>query len=223
MSWGRWPILQVALDQTSLDEAVEVAEKLSEIGDIWLEAGTPLIKSEGIKAVKRLRDLFPNRFIVADLKIADAGRVESKLAIKAGANMVTVLGTSATETIQEVVETCREFGAKLMVDLMDLPNPLRQAEKFIKLGADALIYHIGYGKQRTGLRAIDFIDPIKELTARSKIPIAVAGGIRIGDAGRLVKAGCKIIIVGKAVTKAENPKLAARLLVEEIKSASKRT
>ncbi|HDJ66558.1 MAG TPA: bifunctional hexulose-6-phosphate synthase/ribonuclease regulator, partial [Nitrososphaeria archaeon] len=128
MSWGRWPILQVALDQTSLEEAIRIAEKVSEIEDIWLEAGTPLIKSEGIKAVKRLRELFPDKFIVADMKIADAGRVESELAMKAGANMVIVLGTSATETIQDVVETCREFGIKVMVDLMDLSNPLEHVE-----------------------------------------------------------------------------------------------
>ena len=222
MSWGRWPILQVALDYTSLDEAVRIAERISEINDIWLEAGTPLIKSEGIKAVKRLRELFPDKFIVADLKIADAGKVESELAAKAGANMVTVLGTSATETIQEVVETCREFGIKVMVDLMDLPDPLEHAEKFTQLGADALVYHVGYGKQRSGLRAVNFMESIKELAARLKIPLAVAGGIRIGEAGELVRAGCKIIIVGKAVTKTEKPELAARLLLEEIKSASKK-
>ncbi|MCD6125967.1 MAG: orotidine 5'-phosphate decarboxylase [Thaumarchaeota archaeon] len=222
MSWGRWPILQIALDYTSLDEAVRIAERISEINDIWLEAGTPLIKSEGIKAVKRLRELFPDKFIVADLKIADAGKVESELAAKAGADMVTVLGTSATETIQEVVETCREFGIKVMVDLMDLPDPLEHAEKFTQLGADALVYHVGYGKQRSGLRAVNFMEPIKELAARLKIPLAVAGGIRIGEAGELVRAGCKIIIVGKAVTKTEKPELATRLLLEEIKSASKK-
>ena len=222
MSWGRWPILQVALDQTSLEEAIRIAEKVSEIEDIWLEAGTPLIKSEGIKAVKRLRELFPDKFIVADMKIADAGRVESELAMKAGANMVIVLGTSATETIQEVVETCREFGIKVMVDLMDLSNPLEHVERFVELGVDALVYHVGYSKQRSGLRAISFIDLIKELTARSTIPVAVAGGIKLGEAGKFVRAGCKIIIVGKAVTKAEKPELAARLFVEEIKSASKR-
>lgn len=222
MSWGRWPILQIALDYTSLDEAVRIAERISEINDIWLEAGTPLIKSEGIKAVKRLRELFPDKFIVADLKIADAGKVESELAAKAGADMVTVLGTSATETIQEVVETCREFGVKVMVDLMDLPDPLEHAEKFTQLGADALVYHVGYGKQRSGLRAVNFMESIKELAARLKIPLAVAGGIRIGEAGELVRAGCKIIIVGKAVTKTEKPELATRLLLEEIKSASKK-
>jgi len=222
MSWGRWPVLQIALDYTSLDEAVKIAEKISEIDDIWLEAGTPLIKSEGIKAVKRLRELFPDRFIVADLKIADAGRIESELAAKAGADMVIVLGTSATETIQEVVEACREFGIKVMVDLMDLSNPLEHAEKFTKLGADALVYHVGYGKQRKGLRAASFVKSIKELATRLKIPLAVAGGIRIGEAGELVRAGCKIIIVGKAVTRAEKPELAARLLLEEIKSASKK-
>ena len=222
MSWGRWPILQVALDFTSIDEAIKIAENISGIDDLWLEAGTPLIKSEGVRAIKRLRELFPDRFIVADLKIADAGRVESELAARAGANMVTVLGTSATETIKDVVEACRELGIKAMVDLMDLPNPLEHVERFIKLGADALIYHIGYDRQRGGLRAIDFMDQIEKLTAKSRIPVAAAGGIRVGEAGKLVKAGCKIIIVGKAVTRAERPELTAKKLLEEIKSTSRK-
>jgi len=222
MSWGRWPVLQVALDFTSIDEAIKIAERISRIDDLWLEAGTPLIKSEGVKAIKRLRELFPDRFIVADLKIADAGRIESELAARVGADMVTVLGTSATETIKDVVEACRELGIKAMVDLMDLPNPLEHVERFIKLGADALVYHIGYGRQRGGLRAIDFIDRIERLTAKSRIPVAVAGGIRVGEAGRLVKAGCKIIIVGKAVARAERPELVARKLLEEIKSSSRK-
>ena len=222
MSWGRWPVLQVALDFTSIDEAIRVAERISGIDDLWLEVGTPLIKSEGVKAIKRLRELFPDKFIVADLKIADAGRIESELAARAGANMVTVLGTSATETIKDVIEACRGLGIKAMVDLMDLPNPLDHVERFVKLGADALIYHIGYGRQRSGLRAIDFIDRIERLTARSRIPVAAAGGIKIGEAGRLVKAGCKIIIVGKAVTRAERPELIARKLLEEIKSSSRK-
>ena len=222
MSWGSWPILQIALDFTSLDEAVKVAERISGIEDLWLEAGTPLIKSEGIRAVRRLRELFPDRFIVADLKITDAGRLESELAARAGANMVTVLGTSATETIRDVVEACGEFGLKVMVDLMDLPNPLEHVEKFAELGVDALVYHIGYSRQRGGLRAIDFIDLIEKLTARSRIPVAAAGGIGIGEAGRLVKAGCKIIIVGRAVTRAERPELIARKLLEEIKSSSRK-
>ena len=100
MSWGRWPVLQVALDFTSIDEAIRVAERISGIDDLWLEAGTPLIKSEGVKAIKRLRELFPDKFIVADLKIADAGRIESELAARAGANMVTVLGTSAPRQLR---------------------------------------------------------------------------------------------------------------------------
>lgn len=220
MSWGKWPVLQVALDFTSLKEALRVARRVVKAGELWLEAGTPLIKAEGIRAVKRLRALLPKGFIVADMKVADAGRIEAGLAISAGASMVSALAWASDEAIREVVETCREHGVKVVVDLMDAPDPCRAAERCARLGADAVIYHVGYSRQEAGVRAIDEIDRVRELASRLSIPVAVAGGIRHGEASRFVEAGCKILIVGKAVTRASDPADAAKALIEEITRAS---
>ena len=88
------PILQLALDFANLSQALRVAEEATQAGEIWLEAGTPLIKSEGVEAVRRLRAEFPAHTIVADMKVMDAGRVEVEIAAKAGANIVAVLGAA---------------------------------------------------------------------------------------------------------------------------------
>ena len=40
------PTLQVALDLLEIDRAVEIAEEAVRGGADWIEAGTPLIKSE---------------------------------------------------------------------------------------------------------------------------------------------------------------------------------
>ncbi len=61
------PPIQVALDLIDLPRAVQIAQEavqgiLSETGDIskaWIEAGTPLIKAEGMNAVRQLRSTFP--------------------------------------------------------------------------------------------------------------------------------------------------------------------
>ena len=81
------PILQLALDFVDLKRALKSAQAGIAGGVDWLEAGTPLIKSEGLHAVRELRKLFPDSTIVADMKIMDAGRTEVETAAKAGANI----------------------------------------------------------------------------------------------------------------------------------------
>ncbi len=76
------PVLQIALDFIVLDRAIKLAEESVLGGADWLEAGTPLIKSVGLDAVRELRRRFPNHVIVADMKIMDAGRIEAEAAAK---------------------------------------------------------------------------------------------------------------------------------------------
>ena len=55
----KYPIVQLSLDLTSLDEAIETAAIGVEAGVDWLEAGTPLLLAEGLHAVEGLRARFP--------------------------------------------------------------------------------------------------------------------------------------------------------------------
>ncbi|MHC4453378.1 MAG: orotidine 5'-phosphate decarboxylase / HUMPS family protein, partial [Planctomycetota bacterium] len=85
------PILQVALDFINLKRAVNIAKEAVEAGVDWIEAGTPLIKSEGLDSVRVLRKEFPTITIVADMKTMDAGRLEMETAAKAGADIAVVM------------------------------------------------------------------------------------------------------------------------------------
>ena len=85
------PVLQLALDFVDLPRALKVAEEAVAGGADWLEAGTPLIKSEGLQAVRELRARWPHLTVVADMKTMDAGRVETECASKAGADVMVVL------------------------------------------------------------------------------------------------------------------------------------
>ena len=75
------PPVQIALDLIDLPRAIQIAEEavkgiLSETDDIskaWVEAGTPLIKAEGMNAIRELRRRFPGHTICADMKVMDAG------------------------------------------------------------------------------------------------------------------------------------------------------
>lgn len=66
------PLLQLALDHTSLEAAQRDVALLQDHVDI-VEAGTILCLTEGLSAVKALRAQCPEKIIVADWKVADAG------------------------------------------------------------------------------------------------------------------------------------------------------
>src|SRR5262249_5484963 len=52
------PIVQVSLDLMTIEDAMPVAETAARAGVDWLEAGTPLILGEGLRAVRALRSAF---------------------------------------------------------------------------------------------------------------------------------------------------------------------
>ncbi len=121
--------LQLALDFANLSQALRVAREAWEGGVRRLEAGTPLIKSEGLDCVRALRAEFPGATIVADMKIMDAGRVEVEMAAKAGANVVAVLGAASDATIRECIEAGERYHATIMVDLIEVGNPAERARQ----------------------------------------------------------------------------------------------
>src|SRR6186713_1201308 len=116
------PIVQLSLDLTSIDEALRVAEIGMRAGVDWLEAGTPLILAEGLRAVRALRERFPGTPIVADLKTMDGGYLETELMARAGASMVVVMGVAHPATVRAVVRAAREYGIQVMGDIMAAPD-----------------------------------------------------------------------------------------------------
>ena len=208
---GKEPVLQLALDFTELSRAIKVAEEAIKGGVDWLEAGTPLIKSEGMRAVRELRRRFRDRVIVADMKTMDTGRLEVEMAFKAGADVAIVLGVSDDSTIREAVEAARNFGGYIMVDIINAPDPVKRAVELEKLGVDIICVHIGIDQQMQGMDPIKLLEEIRE---KVSIPLAIAGGITSETAGIAVEKGADIVIVGGAITKAENATEAARLIKE---------
>ncbi len=211
-------LLQVALDTDDISFALRLASILSSELDkdkLLMEAGTPLIKAWGTLSVKLLNEVTQTR-VVADTKTMDVGGFESEIMFKAGADIVTVLGLADDSTIEEAVKTARKYNGQVMVDLINCPDPVERAKEAIRLGADIILYHLGIDVQRKrGITASDMIDEIKRLSSLGA-RVAVAGGIKPGRARQLVEAGAEIVIVGSAITKADDPLSVAKLLLEEI-------
>ncbi len=211
------PVLQVALDFVDFDRALKVAEEVKGSVD-WIEAGTPLIKSEGLNVVRKLKVAFPGKTIVADLKVMDAGRVEVEAAAKAGADVVCVLGAACDSTIRECVEAGRAFGCRVMVDLINVKDPVSRARKAQEFGADYVSLHTPIDAQMQAKIPFEKLNAVVQAVS---IPVAAAGGLNSESIVDALKAGAKILIVGGAITKAENPAKAAKDIKKAIQRKTK--
>ncbi|MCU0862130.1 MAG: orotidine 5'-phosphate decarboxylase [Methanomassiliicoccales archaeon] len=200
--------LQVALDMMHLKRALAIGREAVEGGADWVEAGTPLIKSEGAEALRELRKAFPGRVLVADMKVMDVGAFEVEIAAKAGADVVTVLGLADDGTVSESVLAARKYGAKVMVDLINVPDKVRRGREVAALGAEYVCLHVGIDEQMHG-RASP-LDMVRQVATALSIPVAVAGGVTQATAHDFVAAGASVIIVGGAIIKAEDVRGAAQ-------------
>jgi 3-hexulose-6-phosphate synthase/6-phospho-3-hexuloisomerase len=210
------PVLQVALDFLELSRALKAAREAWKGGATWIEAGTPLIKSEGLESIRALRREFPKAYLIADLKTLDAGRTEFEAAAKAGANCATVCVTDSDATVLECIEAGRNYGIDVCVDLLALRA--QEAAPIIRrleeAGAHHVCLHLPIDDQ---MRGKGVTSDLKQLRPHVRIPIAVAGGINSESAAEIVKAGGDILIVGGAITKSADAEAATRTLLKAMK------
>src|SRR3972149_6642075 len=168
------PILQVALDFMHMKRALQAAREAVEGGADWVEAGTPLVKSEGVESVRALRKAFPDKVLVADLKVMDTGALEVEIAAKAGANVVTVMGVTDDATITEAAKAAKRYGAKIMVGLRRAGEKPKRAKELEALGVDYLNMHVSIDEQ---MIAHTPLQALKAVCRASRLPVAVAGGL----------------------------------------------
>ena len=203
------PVLQLALDFVDLPRALKVAEEAVAGGADWLEAGTPLIKSEGLQAVRELRSRWPHLTIVADMKTMDAGRTEVEYAAKAGARVIGVLGAASDATISECAEAARNYGAEIIVDMIQVEDVVGRAIAVEKMGAHYIGIHMAIDEQMQGRSPLE---TLRAVAAAVSIPVAVAGGINSETAAQAIEAGASIVVVGGAITKANDATAATRVI-----------
>ena len=212
------PILQVALDFINLRRAINVAREAVAAGVDWIEAGTPLIKSEGLDSIRALRKEFPTATIVADMKTMDAGRVEMEAAAKSGADIAVVMGSATDATIKECISAGKNYGIKIEVDLLGIDDCISRSIEVEKWGADFVGIHTAIDEQMQGSSPFE---RLKEICSNVNIPVAVAGGMNSETVADAVDAGAKIIVVGGAICKATDIKTATENLKKAISNREK--
>ena len=198
------PIVQISLDLTNIDEALDTAAMALRAGVDWLEAGTPLILAEGLHGVRKLREAFPNTPIVADLKTMDGGYLEAEMMAKAGATHVVVMARAHAETVKVVVQAGKDYGVKVMGDNLGCPDMVSGAKWLADLGCDYIIHHIGYDERRgiaaQGLPMPSPMDQLKEVVNAVNVPVQAVGGLSLEQAVRCPEYGAPMVVLGAPLT-----------------------
>ena len=207
--------LQLALDDLTMDEALELTTKVQEHIDI-IEIGTPFVYQEGMRAVQIFKERFPDKDVLADMKIMDAGYYEAEEALKVGADYVTVLGVTDNLTIKGVRLTRRRrSGKEIVVDMIcvtDMPKRIRELEE---LGAHGMAVHVGTDQQAAGRKPIDDLRVMAKHCEKAKI--SVAGGISPETTPEYAALKPEVLIVGSGIAHAADPAGAAKAIKDSMK------
>jgi 3-hexulose-6-phosphate synthase/6-phospho-3-hexuloisomerase len=196
------PIVQVSLDLTTIAEALEFAQVAVRAGVDWLEAGTPLLLGEGTRAVRALREAFPDHPIVADTKIMDGGYLEVEMMARAGATHAVVMARAHPATIRQAVKAGRDFGIKIMGDDLGAENKAAACRMMEQLGVDFIVHHVGYDERRDpevqaahgGIPSP--LDELAAVVAAVNIPVQAVGGLSMEQAIAMPLHGAPLVVLG---------------------------
>jgi 3-hexulose-6-phosphate synthase len=201
--------LQLAFDFLQVPEIIRLTGQVADLVDL-VEIGTPVIIRDGVQAVRRLKDAFPEMPVVADLKIMDGGDYEASLAFEAGADWVTALALADELTIAQAVKAARSYDRNIMVDMIGVTGVSQRAAAMEALGAACVCVHTPIDVQHTGRNALQELREIKGVLRSART--AVAGGIDTRTVAEVARERPDILIVGGGITRQPDPRAAAQEL-----------
>ena len=209
------PLLQLALDETSLDNAYKVLNTgVDEVVDI-IECGTILLASEGKQAIKKLREKYPDRKLVCDFKIADSGKTAADLFLEGKPDYLTVICSAHNKTKKAVVDTIKEKGLETEVQIELYGNwTLEDVKTWKEIGINHVVLH--HSVDEKGPWTKKELQLAKQLCDED-INVTVTGGINY-DSIELFK-GLPIfcIIAGRSIRQADDPVSEANKILNRIK------
>lgn len=208
--------LQVAMDLLTVEHALLLAGQVAEYVDI-IELGTPLIKAAGLSAVTAIKAAHPDKIVFADMKTMDAGELEADIAFRAGADLVSILGSADDSTIAGGVKAARAHNKGIVVDLIGVADKVTRAKEARALGAKFVEFHAGLDEQAQPGHDLGGL-----LTAgeEARVPFSVAGGVSLDTIESVQRAGADVAVIGRSVHSAADPALEAKKLRAAISSSN---
>lgn len=211
------PRLQMALDVTTLPEALRPLNRAIDQIDV-IECGTVLIIAEGLRAVQEIRALYPDKPILADIRIAEAGKILSQMAFEAGATLVSVVAGASMNTVRQVVAVANDYGGEVQVELADEWYDADKAREWARIGVKHVIVKRSRDREAAGDLSwgSEDIARVDELAAMG-LTVTITGGIKVKDLDTFAGHPVGIVIAGRSVVGAQDPRQAATELQDKLR------
>ena len=191
------PMLQVALDNQTMDSAYETTRLIAEEVDI-IEVGTILCVGEGVRAVRDLKALYPHKIVLADAKIADAGKILSRMCFEANADWVTVICCADINTAKGALDVAKEFNGDVQIELTGYWT-WEQAQQWRDAGIGQVVYHRSRDAQAAGVAWGEAdITAIKRLSDMG-FKVTVTGGLALEDLPLFKGIPIHVFIAGRSI------------------------
>lgn len=208
------PLLQIALDNLSLDQAFHTTRLIADDVDI-IEVGTILCVSEGVRAVRELKALYPQHIVLADAKIADAGAILAKMCFEASADWITVICCADINTVKSALNVARQYGGDVQIELTGRWE-MAQAQEWFDAGIRQLVYHRSRDAQAAGVNwSSQDIDILQQLCAMG-FRLTITGGLVAEDLPLFRHLPIHAFIAGRSIRDVEDPAAAARAFRQRI-------
>jgi len=201
--------LQISFDLIDLDKALAIGSEVAQYADI-IEVGTILIYHHGTAAIKRFKEAFPDKIILADTKIVDRGKEVAELFAGAGADWITVMAGTSPLVIHATTTAAHNANVKVMLDLIDSDSVGQSALEAKNLGADALLFHQPYSETES----LVFLDKWDMIKGNSSLPIFVSAKINRDNVDKIAALKPDGIIIGLSITDAEDSAQEAHYFAE---------
>ncbi len=182
--------LQIAFN-SDLNSVIRILPTIPQDERIFIEAGTPFIKKEGMKGIEVISRLWEG-IIVADLKTSDGAIDEVHMARDAGADAVTVMGSAPKETLDFFIQECKKIGVYSMIDMLGVEDPLR-AIRELKSPPDVVILHKGRDEESTRGKIIGYKN-VNKIRSKYNVLISAAGGVDLKEARSAIFNGANIVV-----------------------------
>ena len=211
------PIIQVAIDVRTVDDALRIAEAAVRAGVDWLEAGTPLLTFQGTPVIGALARAFPGIPVLADYKMMDGVAKYVRETADQGGRLCTICAVSSDASVRAAVSAANASGVVLISDLYASPDVPGRAARVAELGVDSVYIHLGADERAedTGRDPLRFLE---DVTSRVSVPVGV-GTFSAAEGERAFRLGADIAVIGVPVILETNVEDALRAYVDRSKSA----
>ncbi|HAZ4959056.1 TPA: PTS ascorbate transporter subunit IIA [Escherichia coli] len=173
------------------------------------EVGTILCVGEGVRAVRDLKALYPHKIVLADAKIADAGKILSRMCFEANADWVTVICCADINTAKGALDVAKEFNGDVQIELTGYWT-WEQAQQWRDAGIGQVVYHRSRDAQAAGVAWGEAdITAIKRLSDMG-FKVTVTGGLALEDLPLFKGIPIHVFIAGRSIRDAASPVEAAR-------------